>query len=42
LTVKFEGKTKESYEILKCQVRDILHALPEIDFSKGVNTTALD
>ncbi|MBU1326980.1 phosphomannomutase/phosphoglucomutase [Patescibacteria group bacterium] len=42
LTVKFEAKTQESYDQLKHQVRDILHSFPEVDFSKGVNTKALD
>jgi phosphomannomutase/phosphoglucomutase len=42
LTVKFEGKTKENYEMLKKQVREILHRFPEIDFASGGNTKALD
>ncbi len=41
LTVKFEGKTQESYDVLKKQISTILHAFPEVDFSKGVNTSAL-
>ncbi len=42
LTVKFEGKTQESYDRLKTQVGEILHKIPEVDFSSGVNTKALD
>lgn len=42
LTVKFEGKTQAAYDTLKKQVNDILHAFPEIDFTSGVNTKALD
>ncbi|MBI4065475.1 phosphomannomutase/phosphoglucomutase [Candidatus Gottesmanbacteria bacterium] len=42
LTVKFEGKTQEAYDILKKQVTEILHKFPEVDFSKGVNTKALE
>jgi phosphomannomutase len=42
LGIKFEGKTKESYDVLKKQISDILHAFKEIDFASGSNTTALD
>lgn len=42
LTIKFEGKTQESYNTLKAQVNTILHAIPEINFSEGVNTAALE
>lgn len=42
LTVKFEGKTKEQYEALKNTVNKILHEISEIDFTKGVNTQALE
>lgn len=42
LTVKFEGKTQAAYDGLKAQVNTILHTFPEIDFSKGVNTKALE
>jgi len=42
LTVKFEGKTKESYERLKYQVNKILHKYTDIDFKYGVNTAALN
>lgn len=41
LTVKFESQTQEMYETLKKQVNTILHAFPEVDFSKGVNTASL-
>lgn len=42
LTVKFEGKTQIAYDTLKSQVNVILHTFPEVDFSSGVNTTALN
>ncbi len=42
LTVKFEGKTKESYEKLKRQASEMLHRYREIDFAKGSNTHALE
>lgn len=42
LTVKFEGKTQEAYDRLKKQVSEILHTFPEVDFTKGVNTKALE
>jgi len=42
LTVKFEGKTQETYDTLKHQVSEILHKVPEVDFSTGVNTKALE
>jgi len=41
LTVKFEGRTQASYDILKKQVSDILHKYPEVDFTSGVNIGAL-
>jgi phosphomannomutase/phosphoglucomutase len=41
LTVKFEGKTVESYNKLKGEVNTILHDIAEVDFSEGVNTVAL-
>lgn len=41
LTVKFEGKTQETYDILKKQVSDILHMIPEVNFESGVNTDSL-
>lgn len=42
LTVKFEGKTQEAYDVLKKQVSTILHTFSEIDFASGVNTKALE
>ena len=42
LTVKFEGKTQDAYDMLKKQVNEILHKIPEVDFKSGVNTAALD
>lgn len=42
ITVKFEGKTQEIYDKVKVQVREILKKYPQIDWSKGVNTHALD
>jgi phosphomannomutase/phosphoglucomutase len=42
LTVKFEGKTVEVYDMLKKQVSEILRKFSEIDFSTGVNTKALE
>ncbi len=42
LTVKFEGKSQEAYEVLKKQVKEILHKFSEVDFTSGVNTTALE
>lgn len=42
ITVKFEGKTQEIYDGVKVQIREILKKYPQIDWSKGVNTHALD
>ncbi|MFA6532665.1 MAG: phosphomannomutase/phosphoglucomutase [Patescibacteria group bacterium] len=41
LTIKFEGKTQEKYDLLKNQVSKILHSLSEIDFKVGVNVDSL-
>lgn len=41
LTVKFEAKTQEMYDILKKQVNDILHKFEEVDFKSGVNVDSL-
>src|SRR3989344_119579 len=41
LTVKFEGKTQESYDKLKTQVSEILHSNKNVDFSYGVNVDSL-
>lgn len=42
LTVKFEAKTNEQYDLLRKQVSAILHSLPEVDFKSGVNVASLD
>lgn len=42
LTVKFEGKTQEAYDMLKKQVNKILHDVKEVDFTYGVNVKALE
>jgi phosphomannomutase/phosphoglucomutase len=42
ITVKFEGKTQAIYDEVKAQLKPMLSAHPEIDWSKGVNTHALD
>lgn len=42
LTVKYEGKTQELHDQMKSLLSDILRAHPEVDFSKGTNTHALD
>jgi phosphomannomutase/phosphoglucomutase len=42
LTVKFEGRSQEQYDLLKTQVGKILRSLPEIDFKSGVNVSSLD
>ncbi len=41
ITVKFEGKTQAVYDEVKTQLKVMLSAHPEIDWSKGVNTHAL-
>ncbi len=41
LTVKFEAKKQEKYDLLKKQVSGILHSLKEVYFTHGVNTDAL-
>ncbi len=42
ITVKFEGKTQEQYDHVKNTLREILKKYPEIDWTQGVNTHALD
>ncbi len=42
VTVKYEAKTQTDYSQLKGQLRNILKKYPEIDWSVGVNTHALD
>ena len=41
LTVKFEGKTLESYDKLKAQISEILHSNKNVDFRYGVNVDSL-
>jgi phosphomannomutase/phosphoglucomutase len=42
ITVKFEGKTQAEYDNLKKVLKGILSKYPEINWSEGVNTHALD
>lgn len=42
ITVKFEGRTPEIYAEMKQALKTLLSAHPEIDWTKGVNTHALD
>lgn len=42
ITIKYEGKTKEEYDELKTQLRNILKSHKEIDWTYGVNTDAFD
>jgi len=42
ITIKYEGKTKEQYDKLKGQLREILKSHKEVDWSYGVNTDAFD
>lgn len=42
ITVKFEGRTPEIYAEMKKELKVLLSAHPEIDWTKGVNTHALD
>jgi phosphomannomutase/phosphoglucomutase len=42
LTIKFEAKSQEKYDLLKTQVGKILHSLTEVDFKSGVNVSSLD
>jgi len=37
MTIKFEAKTKDRYELLRKEISRILHSHKEIDFSYGVN-----
>lgn len=41
ITLKFEGKTQNQYNELKATLKKMLEAYPEIDWSQGVNTHAL-
>jgi phosphomannomutase len=42
LTVKFEGKSQDAYNVLKKQINGILHAFSELDLKSGVNTSSLE
>lgn len=42
ITIKFEGKTQEQYNDVKKTLREVLKKYEEIDWAKGVNTSALD
>lgn len=42
LTVKFESKTQEKYDLLKKQINEILHKFNDINFKSGVNVSSLD
>jgi len=42
ITIKYEGRTQEQYDVLKKQLRTILKSHKEIDWSYGVNTDAFD
>ncbi|HSW89337.1 MAG TPA: phosphomannomutase/phosphoglucomutase [Patescibacteria group bacterium] len=42
ITVKFEGKTQAVYDEMKKTLKEILSSHPEIDWTKGVNTHALE
>lgn len=42
ITVKFEGKSQETYNQIKNQVKAILKKYAQIDWNKGVNMRALD
>lgn len=41
ITIKYEAKDADEYVKLKKILADILHKYPEIDFTEGVNTDAL-
>lgn len=42
VTIKYEGKTKEQYDELKKQLREILKSHKEVDWTQGTNTDAFD
>jgi phosphomannomutase / phosphoglucomutase len=42
ITVKFEGKTQAQYDAMKVTLKEILSKYSEIDWTQGVNTSALD
>lgn len=37
LTIKFEGKTKERYEMLRSYLNELLHEYPEIDWTSSIS-----
>jgi len=41
ITVKFEARTKEGYDIVRKQVIEVLKGCPEVDVTKGDNIPAL-
>lgn len=42
ITIKFEGKTQQQYDQIKKTLKNMLAKHKEIDWTKGVNTSALD
>lgn len=42
ITVKFEAKTQEAYDVLKDQISGILHEHPVISFEEGVNVDSFE
>ena len=42
ITIRFEGRTQEQYDTMRTTLRNILGRYREIDWSVGVNTSALD
>jgi len=42
ITIKYEGKTQQQYDMLKQQLKKILKSHKQIDWSYGVNTDAFD
>lgn len=42
ITVKFEGKTQKVYDEMKKELKTILSVRKEVDWTKGVNTHALE
>lgn len=42
ITIKYEGRTQQQYDMLKKQIYTILKGHREIDFEVGVNTDAFD
>lgn len=42
ITIKFEAKKQEDYDVLKKQIHEFLKKYKEIDFKSGVNTDAFE